>query len=216
MSFTPLPTDPARWRLAGERVIEYRRAHGVKKNGRRQPMTQEVLAKRAGVSQGCLQAFENNTRATQFENVQRIAAAVEMTLDQLFAPGNVAFELGRARALVADSSIFVSSAEADGPYSVEANAVRKLFVVAFTRERLFVLMHLVTHVKNRTDPAAIAMVEELQLAGLEPIPNGPPSAPPPAPSKEAAASVHVMPPNGKESLSVTSAQSSRRRKTGGR
>ena len=186
MAFSPLPTDPAAWRRAGERVVAYRRAHGEKKNGRRQPLTQADLAKRAGVSQGCLQAFENSTRATQHESVQRIATAVGRTVAQLFAPE--AAEVDRVRATLADT-LFGRGAEADGPFAIEANAVRQLFMIAFTRDRMHVYVYLVEHIKRRTDPAAVSAYQSLQLAGLEPLDA--PRATPEAPS-----TVVVMPPNG--------------------
>src|SRR5262245_8712000 len=71
---------------AGARVTQYRLAHTKRRHGRRYSMTQDELARRAGVSTGCLQSFENATRRTGLAKIRRIAAACEMTLDELFAP----------------------------------------------------------------------------------------------------------------------------------
>ena len=49
-------------------------------------MTQIDFAQRAGVSVGCLQAFESGTRVTRLENVERIARACALTVEELFAP----------------------------------------------------------------------------------------------------------------------------------
>ena len=169
MAYSPLPTDPAAWRRAGERVVKYRYAHGTKKSGRRQPLSQADLATRAGISQGSLQAFENNTRATLRENVLKIADAVGMTLDQLFAvapdvePVSDA-PLARVHAMLANT--FFGSEQGDVPFTDEAIAVARLFTVAHTEIRVLVKSHLVSHIARRKDRAAIGVLEELQLAGL--------------------------------------------------
>jgi transcriptional regulator with XRE-family HTH domain len=174
------PTDPDAWRRAGERVVNYRRAHSVKKHGRRQPLTQEALAARAGVSPGCLQAFENNTRATQLENVQRIAAAVGLSLEALFAaPESAAAQLERAQAIFADE-LFGRGTNADGPLSIEAVAVARLWEVAWTPVRLAIFQQLVAHATGRKDRAAVAILEALELAGLIALPPTPSTGAPEA------------------------------------
>jgi transcriptional regulator with XRE-family HTH domain len=157
LSLPQLPTDPAAWKRAGQRVANYRAAHGTRKHGRRQPLTQAALAERVGVSQGCLQAFENATRATRRESVTRIAAAVDLTVDQLFAPGsdapapNVAFEAGMAIA---------------GHHTDEALAIADLFTVAHTEVRTLIKQQLVDHVAHRRDYVAVAMLQRLRAAGV--------------------------------------------------
>lgn len=192
MAFTPLPTDPAAWKRAAERVVAWRRAHDTKKHGRRVPLSQAALAERAGVSQGCLQAFENSARATQHESVMRIANAIGLSVEQLFAPEGGAPEIKRVQAKLADT-LYGSGAEADGPFTVEANAVRQLYSVAFTRLRMTVYVMLVEHIKHRADPAALDAYRSLQLAGLEPLDDEATTTTSAAPPSNLA----IMPPNGK-------------------
>lgn len=155
MSSTPLPTDPAAWKRAGQRVVAFRAAHGTRKHGRRQPLTQAALAARAGVSQGCLQAFENGTRATRRESVTRIAAAVDLTVDQLFgsddapAPTVAALEAGAA-----------------GHHTDEAIAIADLFTVAHTEVRTLIKQQLVDHVAHRRDYVAVALLQRLRATGV--------------------------------------------------
>lgn len=69
--------NEAMYRQAAARVIQWRREHD--------DMSQVKFAARAGISVGCLQSFETGTRATREEKLERIAAAMDLTLDQLKA-----------------------------------------------------------------------------------------------------------------------------------
>jgi transcriptional regulator with XRE-family HTH domain len=210
LPFIPLPTDAALWRLAGERVVSYRRAHSEKKHGRRQPLSQQALAKRAGVSPGCLQAFENNTRATQRESVQRIAAAVGLSLGELFAPDH-AGDVARVQRRFA-VAMFDESSDPDRD-NIEGNAMKRMFLAALTPMRMSLWTQAVDHFKGRKDRAAASVIEDLQISGLEPLTNGPPSS---TSSDPAASSLHVFPPLGKDSPSAAPPVAHTRRKTGGR
>jgi transcriptional regulator with XRE-family HTH domain len=65
------------YKRAGKRVREWRRAHNE--------MSQVDLAQKAGVSVGCLQAFELGIRATRAANLAKIAKAVKMSVAELMA-----------------------------------------------------------------------------------------------------------------------------------
>lgn len=69
--------NEAMYRQAAARVIQWRREHD--------DMSQVKFAARAGISVGCLQSFETGARATREEKMERIAAAMDLTLDQLKA-----------------------------------------------------------------------------------------------------------------------------------
>jgi transcriptional regulator with XRE-family HTH domain len=71
---------------AGRRVLAYRLTHQVSRNNKLQPMTQAEFARRAGVSVGCLAMMETGTRTPRWTSLQKIAAAAELTVDQLLAP----------------------------------------------------------------------------------------------------------------------------------
>ena len=71
------PDNEAMYRQAAARVIKWRREHGA--------MSQVQFAKRAGISVGCLQSFETASRATRKKQMERIAGALDLTLDQLLA-----------------------------------------------------------------------------------------------------------------------------------
>jgi transcriptional regulator with XRE-family HTH domain len=75
--FVSDPDNEAMFRQAAARVIQWRREHGA--------MSQVQFASRAGISVGALQSFESGTRATRKKQVERIAAALDLTLDQLLA-----------------------------------------------------------------------------------------------------------------------------------
>jgi transcriptional regulator with XRE-family HTH domain len=185
--------------------VAYRRAHPEKKHGRRQPLSQQELAKRAGVSPGCLQAFENNTRATQRESVQRIAAAVGLSLGELFAPDH-AGDVARVQHRFA-GMMFDDPEESD---NIEGNAMKKMFLRMLTPARMAFWTDAVNHFKGRRDPAALDMIQELQIAGLEPLSNGPPSAT----SSTESRPVEMFPRDGKESPSAIAR--AHRRKAGAR
>jgi len=69
---------------AGLRVRNWRRA-------RVPPISQAAFAKRAGVSVGCLQAFERGTRTTQEANITKIAKAMGVSVDRLYADSELDF-----------------------------------------------------------------------------------------------------------------------------
>ncbi len=75
--FVKDPNNEAMYRQAAARVIKWRREHG--------DMNQVDFAARAGISVGCLQSFETATRATRKKQMERIAGALDLTLDQLLA-----------------------------------------------------------------------------------------------------------------------------------
>ena len=73
------------YRQAAARVIQWRREHRA--------MSQAQFADRAGISVGCLQSFESGTRNTRKKQVARIAAAMDLTFDQLTAEDAEAGEI---------------------------------------------------------------------------------------------------------------------------
>jgi transcriptional regulator with XRE-family HTH domain len=73
----PIVDNEAMYRQAAARVIKWRREHGA--------MSQIRFAAKAGISVGCLQSFETAVRATRKKQRERIARAMDLTLDQLFA-----------------------------------------------------------------------------------------------------------------------------------
>ena len=151
----PLPTDPAAWHRAGRRVVHYRHAHGTRKHGRAQPLTQAALAENAKVSTGCLQAFETGTRATQPENVARIATAIGLTVDELFAPETP----------TSAYAITFDPASATITLTDEAIAIAYVFSVAYTEIRAAVKTQLLAHLQQRHDRAAVDVVRQLRTKG---------------------------------------------------
>jgi len=148
--------DSEALKRAGHRVTQFRVAHTVRKNGRRYPMTQEELAKRARVSPGCLAAFENGARRTTLAKIKRIAAACGMTLDALIAPGG-------------DASILPTP---DQVLTDEALAIARMFMIAHTEVRMRVIVVLRDHLIQRKDPVAISAWTIVREAGTMP-PLGP-------------------------------------------
>jgi transcriptional regulator with XRE-family HTH domain len=73
----PIVDNEAMYRQAAARVITWRREHDA--------MSQIQFAARAGISVGCLQSFETGVRATRKKQMERIAQAMDLTLDQLLA-----------------------------------------------------------------------------------------------------------------------------------
>jgi transcriptional regulator with XRE-family HTH domain len=73
----PIVDNEAMYRRAAARVIAWRREHGA--------MSQVQFAAKAGISVGCLQSFEAALRETRKKQRERIARAMDLTLDQLFA-----------------------------------------------------------------------------------------------------------------------------------
>jgi transcriptional regulator with XRE-family HTH domain len=71
---------------AGKRVVKWRHDHdqdGAPRKGTAKGMSQITLAKRAGVSVGCLQGLETGTRATRQEHLLAIAKAIGLTYEEL-------------------------------------------------------------------------------------------------------------------------------------
>jgi transcriptional regulator with XRE-family HTH domain len=75
-AYATQPPPDAVNQLAGQRVRDWRRRQ-------RPPLSQPAFAKRAGISLGCLQAFERGARQTRESNVARIAAVLGLTAAQL-------------------------------------------------------------------------------------------------------------------------------------
>jgi transcriptional regulator with XRE-family HTH domain len=128
-------------------------------------MPQDALAKRAGVSPGCLRGFENGTRRTTRVKLERIAAACGMTFDILTA-----------------SATAPPPAAADPVQTDETAAIACLFGWAHTGARMRVIAVLREHYAQRTDPNPAPVAFALGfIAGLrpsttiaEPVPAGDP------------------------------------------
>jgi len=143
-----LTIDPARLRLAGKRVQQYRMDHPTLRRGRHYPMTQIALADKAGVSVGCLQGFETGTRITRPDQFQRIAQACDLTVEQLLAEAPAP-----APPSVAASPMILID---------EAHDIAQMFMLAHTEVRLAVKTLLREHFAQRSsDPAAQALVQQL-------------------------------------------------------
>jgi transcriptional regulator with XRE-family HTH domain len=113
--------------------------HGVRKAGRFYPLSQAALAQRAHVSVGCLQTFERGTRRTTGARLHQIAAACELTVDQLLAPDD------------APRQVFVSSTR-------EASAIADMFLVAVTEVRGEVKRRLHVYCWLRRDDPTVATI----------------------------------------------------------
>lgn len=73
---SPIVDNEAMYRRVAARVIAWRREHGA--------MSQIQFAAKAGISVGCLQSFEAGVRDTRKKQRERIARAMDLTLEQLF------------------------------------------------------------------------------------------------------------------------------------
>jgi len=170
-TLTALPTDPAAWKKAAARVVQFRHAHARKTHGRRrQPLTQYALAKQARVSQGCLQAFENSTREARAESVQRIARAVGMTVEQLFSLDDTAAPPPLTVAPSALNSWYdLGAAWGSGALATpthEALAIAYFFMLATTEDRAKVKRFFVAVFSRRTDPPAVELLQVLRAQKL--------------------------------------------------
>lgn len=138
-------TRATTYQAAGARVTAYRRTHGTRDaSGRRVPLSQVTLARRAGVSPGALAGFENGTRLTTRTIAAKIAAACELTLDQLFAPEDGAAPVPAL------------------PLSDEAIEIAQWWTLANTDVRVDIRRQLVTHLASRQDLPPLAVVEKLR------------------------------------------------------
>jgi transcriptional regulator with XRE-family HTH domain len=150
----PWTDDPSARARAGRRLIEYRAAHGVERNQKRLPMTQEEFARRAGVSIGCIAGFEAGHRSTRAESLRRIAEACGLTVEQLFAP-----EPEPARGHVGVEEHLTD----------EAITIARIFALAHTEVRARVKAELLEHLAQRTDRPAVALRDALTSTGPEPV-----------------------------------------------
>src|SRR5262245_52206402 len=91
MRLTPLDPvheerDRSDYVRAGKRVTEYRMSHPILKNRTAIPLPVVELARRAGVSVGCVRMFEAGTVRTSLSKIRKIAAAIDTTVERLFRP----------------------------------------------------------------------------------------------------------------------------------
>lgn len=152
--------DGDAFKRAGQRVTAYRVKHTVRRHGRRYAMSQEELARRANVSAGCLAAFENGARRTTRAKIERIAAACEMSVDELLGP-----EPSTAALVLASSERRLDLVLTD-----EAFSIGRIFMIAHTDVRRNIVAVLHTHLAKRTDPVARALVAELCATAVWPLP----------------------------------------------
>lgn len=159
-----LPDDPATLARAGQRVVAYRLAHGTLRGRRRAPLTQIALAKRAGISVGCLQGFEMGTRVTRPDNARRIAAAIGLTLDALFSDEPA-------------TSAPPEPAAAPTPAIARELTPEELFVVrmfsiAVSEVRVRLKSELIAHLAQRRDRPAVELLRDVcaseGISGVEP------------------------------------------------
>lgn len=133
---------------AGRRVIAYRAAHGTMRHRKRIPMTQVEFAKKAGVSVGCVAAFETGLRSTRRDSVRRIAAACDLTVDELLAD---------------DVPAAARPAPLEAPgFTDEVLAIARIFDLAHTEVRVRVKAILLEHLAQRTDRPGVALRDALR------------------------------------------------------
>jgi transcriptional regulator with XRE-family HTH domain len=141
--------DPSVLLRAGKRVTAFRILHSVLHGRRKQPMTQVELARKAGVSVGCLQAFEGGIRVTRPDNIRRIAEACDMTVDALFADD-------------------APPATAADEFTDETLDVARMFELAHAELKIEIKKLLVAHLSQRTDKRATTYMGRRSREGGQP------------------------------------------------
>jgi len=137
---------------AGARIVAYRSAQTTRRdNGRRLPLTQTELARRAGVSIGTLQGLELGTRRTGRRQLQKIANAIGMTIDELVAPEALA-----TRVVGGDGNGAIH-------LTPEALLVARSYSLVVTPTRVEILYALKHALANRTDAPAVELLSELRV-----------------------------------------------------
>jgi transcriptional regulator with XRE-family HTH domain len=144
--------DAVAWKKAGQRVAQYRKDHSIRNRfGNAMPESQAHFAARVGVSLGTLVGFERGTRVTRMDQIKRIAAGMELTVEQLMSgedvpPAKVTTTVDPRVADLTDEDIDIA----------------RLFHAAYSEPSAAVKAFLLAHLRQRRDAAAVAVLESLR------------------------------------------------------